>query len=377
MNLDYVNAILLLIFCTLGSYKRRQTKLIQVSIIHKDTTSFLKAVCCVSIILHHFSLRSSGGTMSVLFSLGGAYFSVPMFFLLSSYGICKSEDLKPTSIKSFIVHRLKKILLPFFIINIITLLVYHLCRANCDIEELSVARVNEAFVLIGQQKYDIVDYIMSVFGVNVIDAAMWFVYIIIYSYLAFLVSKTLFNIQKQTGKLTIIFIALIAILFAILYYIKVSPHIYRSLWGIALGAILFWVEKRSVNDKPRFAIMVVAFFVFFIPIAYLERNNSMIQFGILIPLCIIVFRYISFYYSIRSKSAISLLSSLSYIMYLVHVKILTLQWWYIGYQSALFSVLLSIMIALLYKMISDDLILYISSHYKKLPLSSNKKGLTC
>ena len=351
-NLDYVNAVVLLLILTWVSLGKRNDFQIDGSIILKDTTSFLKAVCCVSIILHHFALRKSGSPLSEVFEVGGAYFSVPMFFLLSSYGVCKSEIANPTTGKTFINHRLGKLLAPFIVVNILTLITYHICGANCSLDELPAARVNESFVLIGSNHYGLLDYLMSALGLKEIDAAMWFVYIIIYSYIAFLVSKMLFNYKYQTGKTVMLFTALVAILFFVLFILKVPIHIYRSLWAIAFGAVLYWIEKRFDTILKRCVIMVIAFVILILPIVYIERNMIMLFCAIFIPITLIGVGCINRYFEIKKSSIIALLSSCSYLIYLVHVKVLTLQWWYIGYRSALLAVLLSLLAAMLYKEIS-------------------------
>ena len=278
-----------------------------------------------------------------------------MFFLLSSYGVCKSEIANPTTGRTFIKHRLGKLFVPFIVVNVITLITYRFCGANCSLEQLPTARVNESFVLIGSNHYDLIDYLISALGLKEIDAAMWFVYIIIYSYVAFLVSKMLFSYTYQTGKAVLLFTLLVAFLFVVLFVLKVPTHIYRSLWAIAFGAVLFWTEKRFDNLLKRCGIMVVAFVILLSPIVYIERNMMMLLYASFIPITIIVVGCVNRYFEIKKNSAIALLSSCSYLIYLVHVKVLTLQWWYIGYRSALLAVLLSLMAAMLYKEISTRL----------------------
>ena len=73
-NLDFVNVVVLLLILTWTSLRKRNDFQDGGSIILKDTTSFLKAVCCVSIILHHFALRKSGDPLSGIFLFGGGIF---------------------------------------------------------------------------------------------------------------------------------------------------------------------------------------------------------------------------------------------------------------------------------------------------------------
>ena len=348
-NMEYINAILLLIICSITSFKRRETKLMCDAIIHKDTTSFLKAVCCVSIILHHFALRNQEGYFAWIFQTGGGYFAVPMFFLLSSYGICKSELSKPTTKRGFLKHRFSKLLIPFVVVNILTILMYYLCGANCSLDKLSNTRVNEAFVLIGSREFGIMDYILSVVGIKSIDAAMWFVHVIIYAYASFLVSKCIFDIQKKTLKFTMLFVSLIYLLSIILYIIDAPIHFYRSLWALSLGAILFLIENKVKNTSLRIIYGFFVFTVLLTPIAAIERDVWIVMFACLIPLSLLLLKNIVKYIELKQSSAISLLAGMSYVMYLIHVKLLTLEWWFVGYQSAFLVVLLSLMFAMIYE----------------------------
>lgn len=241
-----------------------------------------------------------------------------------------------------------KILLPFWIVNIITMLIYRTIGAGCSLDVLQPARVHEAFVMIGQRDYSFMQYVMSALGVYSIDRAMWFVYIVIYSYGAFLISKTVFNIDTETIKVALVYISFIVILYTVLFYLNAPIHQYRSLWALALGMVLFVVEKMGIGKIIQVTIFALAFGIFILPTALSERNIILCAFAFLVPLSIVLVNPLFCHIHLKDKSVIELLALSSYVMYLVHCKFLTLEWWYMGYKSALLVVLLSFMSGMIY-----------------------------
>lgn len=208
--------------------------------------------------------------------------------------------------------------------------------------------------MIGQGDFSLIQYLMAALGVYSIDRAMWFVYIIIYSYLAFLISKSIFNIVTDTTKVVLAYITFIAILHIVLYCVDAPIHQYRSLWALALGMVMFAVENKWKNKTIQAIIVIVAFCGLMISTALIERNVILCAFAILVPLTIVLVNPLFRYVHMKDKSMIALLASSSYVMYLVHCKFLTMEWWYIGYKSAFLVVLLSFMSGLIY----NKLILY-------------------
>ena len=91
--------------------------------ISKDTTMYLKGYSIVIIAIHHFCLNiSNPGILFVFTKIG--YLGVSVFLFLSGYGIAKSFQKK--GLNNFIAKRLKKVYIPFVIINIITMILYYI-----------------------------------------------------------------------------------------------------------------------------------------------------------------------------------------------------------------------------------------------------------
>ena len=70
-DIDYLMVLLLLAIAVLTSFKIQKTDSSDGSFISKDFSAFLKAICCVFIILHHYSLRNEAGALNWIFAAGG------------------------------------------------------------------------------------------------------------------------------------------------------------------------------------------------------------------------------------------------------------------------------------------------------------------
>lgn len=76
-----------------------------------QTSTLLKAFCCILIICHHYALRTDGGIIRRITAMGGGTFALVVFLLLSSYGIAESEKRKPTDFKQFLFNNTLLILM--------------------------------------------------------------------------------------------------------------------------------------------------------------------------------------------------------------------------------------------------------------------------
>lgn len=118
-------------------------------IFYPHTSIFLKALCCLVIVCHHFALRSDAGIVNRALEIGGGTYALVIFLFLSSYGIVKSEIKHETKLLEYSRHRLWKLLLPYLFVTIISIAVYCIIGAHADAGELKAARVSQAFVDLG------------------------------------------------------------------------------------------------------------------------------------------------------------------------------------------------------------------------------------
>lgn len=70
-DIDYLIVLLLLTVAVLASFKIQKVDSSDEGFISKDFSALLKAICCVFIILHHYSLRNEGGYLNWIFAAGG------------------------------------------------------------------------------------------------------------------------------------------------------------------------------------------------------------------------------------------------------------------------------------------------------------------
>lgn len=248
IELEFVLIIFLLVFY-LNSKREKTVSVVtelyeSKAFISKETSDILKALCCIIIVLHHFALRCENGWLVTrFFAIGGGSFSLPIFFILSSYGIIKSELKNGTNLISFIKKRFLKILVPFWIVNFVTVLVYGLISPkNLLLEELADHRINPNFVLVGSAS--IIEKLKMCIGLIEIDGAMWFVYFILISYFVFFISKSLFPLKRMPKSFFILYIVLFLVFFHIF---KVPLFYYRYLWSVLLGCFIAVFNLRQTK----------------------------------------------------------------------------------------------------------------------------------
>lgn len=94
------------------------------------------------------------------------------FLILSAYGIAKSELNKPiVDVKVYLGKRILKLLKPFWLVNLMTIILYYIIGGGSPAEMLE-GRINPAFSDIGSHKLSIADFFLMLIGVHEIDGAM-------------------------------------------------------------------------------------------------------------------------------------------------------------------------------------------------------------
>ena len=86
----------------------------------KDYTTALKAAACIIVIMVHVPVEHGNPMQDAIGSF--AYICVTIFFMVSAYGMQYSGERKATYIKTFWRNRLSSLLVPCFIINIVSCL---------------------------------------------------------------------------------------------------------------------------------------------------------------------------------------------------------------------------------------------------------------
>ena len=351
VDVEYHLWMLVLCVAIFFSLQKRKEPTIQSQIISKDTSIVLKAICCIVIILHHYGLRIGNVIISRILAIGGGNFSLTIFLCLSAYGIAVSEINRSTDVKTFLNKRMSKILIPYLVVMMLTIVAYWFIEGNASEEEMVANRINPSFAYIGGHEISLTDCLKWLVGINSLCGSMWFVGVILYAYMAFLVSKTLFSITNAKYKLFALYVILI-VAFGIIAYLTEAPgHYYRNIWALALGLhfALYqgWWMKQS---KSRLFLVYIGMNLLLMTylLCFSELKMFYLVFANLGVISIFIFNKLFEYYQIKENSIITWLAILSYVVYLVHGKLLVIQWWYMGYTSISVIVIGSLLLAYLY-----------------------------
>ena len=185
------------------------------------STSGLRGFLALGIIFHHISPLVKTGEEFSNFSYMGTYI-VSIFFFLSAYGLYVQNESRENYLDNFLVKRLSKIIVPFFIIS----LIYMFYRfVNGQLIDLNF------FINLFKQ------------GSTIIYNG-WFVDIIILMYIFFYLSFKFF----QNKFLSIVFNTIFIICYICLA-IKLGYNFwwYNSVLAFAIG--LIWAKNQNKIDR--------------------------------------------------------------------------------------------------------------------------------
>lgn len=258
ISIEYV-LIFVMLFCFIIAGITKQELIKRNVLITPQTSQILKSICCIIIILHHFALRRPDVLIIKPFAYCGGNFALSIFFILSAYGIIKSDlSNQVNSFTIFIKKRMIKLLKPLWIVNFLTIVAYFVIGAsNYEPEELMQARVNPLFCEIGQHSLPIQEYLLLFIGLHEIDSAIWFVEVTLYAYFVFYISKRLFPILNKKIEFIITYIVFIIFFGIIAYIFEFPAHYYRNLWALIVGVIFAVYEKELINNKNLIIFLLI------------------------------------------------------------------------------------------------------------------------
>ena len=143
----------------------------------RQQSLMIQALSCIGVVLHHVTQEITGfgvvdkGIITVFNSIGILFTS--LFFFFSGYGLVISVHTKEAYLKTFLWKRLPTVLIPFWVANIISVLV-HIFYMQIPMEPIEVMK--------------------CVLGLVLINANGWFIVEIFLLYLAFFV---IFKVLKN------------------------------------------------------------------------------------------------------------------------------------------------------------------------------------
>ena len=322
------------------------------TVLSLDTSNLIKAICCIVIIMHHYALRVNIPLLGPYFGLQSGNQALTLFMLMSGFGVVKSEIIHKSTVNTFLKRRFLKLLIPFWIVNFLTILAYSLINPQKPFGvNLDEIRVWDYFWNFGTGQYVLLDYVKLFLGIKEVDGAYWFLEVILYSYVVFLITKSLFDLKKQKAYALSFYTILIALFGFFAYYQQLPAQYYRNLWPLVLGFYLAIYEDKLILKKNNVKAIILTILltnIYFVLYTKVVHDLSLKTFvGIDIVLFVtFLLSYLLRKYSFSKTSFLSEVAILSYLIYLWHIKFLNLEWYYMGgYYSVILIIVCSIIMA--------------------------------
>lgn len=202
--------------------------------INKNSTNLMKAIGTFMVIVsHYFRYYSVHSFFSFLSSMG--YFGAALFACLSGYGVAASYEDSGFSVYGvWLGKKVKKIYLPFVLVNLLSILFVYGIAGN---EKNIVSRL-----LIGSDDY-----------------VMWYIpYILGFNFIFWLIYRTDFSKQRK-----IVLFALICILQCICFEIyRFGSQWYTATGALFIGVLMAEFPVRVKNNKSVAYLFVLSIFLF-------------------------------------------------------------------------------------------------------------------
>lgn len=353
-DFEYITILIILIFIFIHGLKKRNQPL-QTLKLDKSFSNALKGIGCILILISHFynmyywqsNSNISWLHLSKLCGNFSANAALVIFMFISGYGLTISHSKKEPFIY-FCRSRLWKVYKPLLIVCIISFIIYTLLPNSFSIEQLTYHRITD----IVHKSHYIFQYPTDIilFSIGYLD---WYVYCIAIFYIIYWLSVRFTN---KTNKRSFLLLILMIIYYIIAYtYIgKEQAHFYRFPWAFLAGHFVANIQQYTTKQK------LCLGFIYTIFTGITIYNEDIIQvLGWIIAICILILAFLlNNNYYIEGKN-ITTLGNISYYVYLTHTRIAFIFILYIGLNSLIIAIILSIIIsAILYK-IENRKLLYI------------------
>lgn len=222
----------------------------------KEQSKMLQAIACLFIVLHHLTqiITSYGdlnrGPITLLSSMGILFTSV--FFFFSGFGLIISVNKNDKYLDSFLRHRLPTVLVPFFVANIISVI------------------VRIFYIKIPMTPKQI---IQCVTGYVLINGNGWYIVEIVFIYIAFYILFKLIRNKKIAATLLCIFTAFL------IYtgytrghdFSTLGDHWFKGEWWynstiVFIYGVVFAINKERIMTyiKRHYKCLLAIFSVLFV-----------------------------------------------------------------------------------------------------------------
>lgn len=185
------------------------------------------------------------GSYAVLSSAG--FLFVAVFFFYSGYGITK----KAISDKSYIPKRMILKVLALFKMIVITEIIYLL-----------------VYMLFLRKEYDFPSVIKAVFGINLLNGAMWYIVALLIIYSATIV----FSVFNRIGGYTFIAVLAVGTYVLISALRGRAPHEMQSCIAYVIGAYYAEDVERKSSEKMRNPLLLLGMLCISFAVPYVLRH---------------------------------------------------------------------------------------------------------
>lgn len=259
---------------------------------NKSTTTAVRGILAIGIILCHVNYYNN------IFSKVG-FLCVGVFFFFSGYNLCYSLYNRDNYIQGFLIKRIKRVYIPFVIINIV-------------------------YILVMQEKQNI---LRKIIGIDLAVGILWYVERVLLIYLVFYIltrylRKQLFNRKLLLGILVWLLSGGLFILLSISYDMNlVFPLSFIVGWVFAIKNDSI---KTDIQSKFMSIIAIyVCFYIVLWGLGYIGTFAIIQVRYLFMPvmlsmICGLVSMKIDF-----ENKILTFLGSISYEMYLVHSVVVT------------------------------------------------------
>lgn len=300
----YAGLLAAFVILVIASIKKRGTA--DDGYLSKGTTVSEKGIAAVMIVFHHISQMIELPKYFVLMNYIG-FIMVAIFFFISGYGLSYGLENKEGYLNNFFKKRILSILIPYWIVNTISVIYY----------------------AVNSKVFTPVEYIASYLGFNTVTGT-WFVTAILIMYLAFWLCYKLYCNKKTSWNVsTLLLLAIIVVYCAVCYKFEENTSFTASISAFALGVVwnrLF--NKRFLKFlSSKYAVKLCGITVLFgvvfagrLFLSYIGVNYEILHIFLrnIVTVCFILF-LLTVTYKIDFKNKfITELGKYSYEIYICH-----------------------------------------------------------
>lgn len=267
--------------------------------ISKEDTLILKALAIFLVFFHHYSQVLNRLNIFILFRPLG-FIGVTIFLFLSGYGLTEQYQKKINYLNDFFCKTLYKILIPFWLINIIYLLI--------------------------NMKAQYTFSLLHVIGILPIDVTMWYMQFLLVQYMVFyFIFK--YNTNNKSKMLLLIVFSLIYLI--VCRSLEMQKNYYDISFAFSIGCLFsFYKEEIAVflfkNRKiiiPSISLLLFLTFIYGVQGGGYPSFYQAIMRIFASNLFIIILIYLNGFIKIKNN-IIKYVGIISFYIYLVHYKVL-------------------------------------------------------